>query len=169
MADQGQRSRSVYGTWDLLRWIDSSKEKSRRHSSLIFFCILFEGKNIRSPSFLVGNLPWDVKEEDLRKIFSQVGTIVSLRMPLDPETGNSKGFAFCEFRDQDSTNVAIKHFNGFEMNGRKIRVDSAANNSDKDSKGRGAFATIEVCVDGVNQSINQSIDCFARLMTSDDL
>ena len=85
-------------------------------------------------SSLVGNLPWDVKDEDLKNVFSKVGTIISLRMPTDPESGRSRGFAFCEFKEQESVSVAIKHFNGFELNGRKIRVDSAANNPEKDNK-----------------------------------
>ncbi|GAV02121.1 hypothetical protein RvY_12723 [Ramazzottius varieornatus] len=88
----------------------------------------------RSRSVYIGNLPWDVKEDELKKIFSQVGTIVSLRMPVDPETQRSRGFAFCEYREQESVATAIKHFNGYEHNGRKIRVDSASNSSEKDGK-----------------------------------
>lgn len=88
----------------------------------------------RSRSVYIGNLPWDVKEDELKKIFSSVGTIVSLRMPVDPETQRSRGFAFCEYREQESVATAIKHFNGFEHNGRKIRVDSASNSGEKDGK-----------------------------------
>lgn len=70
----------------------------------------------------------------MKKVFSQVGTVISLRMPNDPESGRSRGFAFCEYREQESVNQAIKHFSGYDLSGRKIRVDSAANNQDKDAK-----------------------------------
>ncbi|OQV15726.1 putative Cleavage stimulation factor subunit 2 [Hypsibius exemplaris] len=93
----------------------------------------------RSRSVYIGNLPWDVKEEDLKGIFNKVGTIISLRMPLDQDQ-KSKGFAFCEFREQDSVAMAIKHFNGFEFSGRKMKVDSATNNVDKDSRMMGPVA-----------------------------
>ncbi|XP_055329297.1 cleavage stimulation factor subunit 2 tau variant-like isoform X2 [Paramacrobiotus metropolitanus] len=111
------------------------------NDTLPWFSSDFYGKKIemadqlqRSRSVYIGNLPWDIKEDDLKEVFARVGTIVSLRMPNDPESGKSRGFAFCEYRDQESVNVAIKHFNGYELLGRKIRVDSAANNQDKDAK-----------------------------------
>lgn len=49
------------------------------------------------------------------------------RLVYDRETGKPKGYGFCEYRDQDTAMSAMRNLNGFELNGRTLRVDNAAN------------------------------------------
>jgi cleavage stimulation factor subunit 2 len=79
-----------------------------------------------NPPLLVGNISYDVTEDQIKNVFSRVGTIVHFRLVHDRDTGRPKGFGFCEFIDVPTAEAAIRNFNGFELNGRPLRVDSAA-------------------------------------------
>ena len=76
-------------------------------------------------SVFVGNIPYDVDEETLKKIFNTVGPVVSLRLMYDKNTRQPKGFGFCEFRDQETAYAAMRNLNNVEVNGRPLRVDWA--------------------------------------------
>lgn len=75
---------------------------------------------------LVGNISYDVTEEQIRQVFSRAGQVVNFRLVHDRDTGRPKGFGFCEFTDPATAATAIRIFNGHELNGRPLRVDSAA-------------------------------------------
>jgi len=77
-------------------------------------------------SVFVGNISYEVGEEQLRQVFTQVGQVINLRMVHDRDTGKPKGYGFCEFVDVQSAEAAIRGLNGYELNGRSLRVDSAA-------------------------------------------
>ncbi|TKR80885.1 hypothetical protein L596_014872 [Steinernema carpocapsae] len=77
-------------------------------------------------SVFVGNISYEVGEEQLRQVFNQVGQVINLRMVHDRDTGKPKGYGFCEFVDIQSAESAIRSLNGYELNGRQLRVDSAA-------------------------------------------
>lgn len=73
----------------------------------------------------VGNLPYSVGENELKRLFSQAGTVDSATMPLDRQTGRPRGFAFVQMAsDQDADN-AIQMFNGYTLDGRQLRVNVA--------------------------------------------
>lgn len=73
----------------------------------------------------IGNLSYTTTEDDLRTLFSQAGTVVSVTMIKDRDTGRSKGFAFVEMGAQSEAEQAIKMFNGTNLADRQIRVDMA--------------------------------------------
>jgi len=73
----------------------------------------------------VGNLPYRLSEDELRQVFSQAGTVVSVRIITDANTGRSKGFGFVEMENQQQAEKAIQTLNGFDFQGRAIRVASA--------------------------------------------
>ncbi len=73
----------------------------------------------------IGNLSYNTTEYDLRTLFSQAGTVVSVTMIKDRDTGRSKGFAFIEMGAQSEAEQAIKMFNGTSLADRQIRVDLA--------------------------------------------
>jgi cleavage stimulation factor subunit 2 len=77
--------------------------------------------------FEVGNIPYDATEEQLIEIFQEVGPVVSFRLVFDRETGKPKGYGFCEYKDADTALSAMRNLNGYEMNGRALRVDFAEN------------------------------------------
>jgi cleavage stimulation factor subunit 2 len=58
--------------------------------------------------------------------------VVSFRLVYDRETGKPKGYGFCEYRDQETAMSAMRNLNGFELNGRTLRVDNAANEKAKE-------------------------------------
>ncbi|CAM9100290.1 unnamed protein product [Ectocarpus fasciculatus] len=77
----------------------------------------------------VGNIPFGTTEEQLHEIFSEAGGIVSIRLVLDFETGKPKGFAFVEYEDAATALSAIRNLNGYECNGRLLRVNFSNNSS----------------------------------------
>ncbi|KAM3728846.1 Cleavage stimulation factor subunit [Dirofilaria immitis] len=77
-------------------------------------------------SVFVGNISYEVGEEQLKQVFAQVGAVVHLRLVHDRDTGKPKGYGFCEYNDAQTAESAIRNLNGFELNGRPLRVDSAA-------------------------------------------
>ncbi|CAO2623121.1 Cleavage stimulation factor subunit 2, partial [Lemmus lemmus] len=90
---------------------------------------------------LVGNIPYEATEEQLKDIFSEVGPVVSFRLVYDRETGKPKGYGFCEYQDQETALSAMRNLNGREFSGRALRVDNAASEKNKEelkSLGTGA-------------------------------
>lgn len=72
----------------------------------------------------VGNITFSTTEEELRDLFSKHGTVESVNVITDRETGRSRGFAFVEM-DEGSAEAAIQALNGSDMGGRNIRVNEA--------------------------------------------
>jgi RNA recognition motif-containing protein len=88
----------------------------------------------------VGNLPFSVTENTLQSTFSQHGTVESINLITDRDTGQSKGFGFIEMRTDGEANAAISELNGTELEGRPIKVNEAkpqARRSDPDRSGGG--------------------------------
>mgnify|MGYP005848901343 CR=1 FL=1 len=73
----------------------------------------------------VGNIPFDVTEEDLKTLFKELGKIKQILIPKDRETGKSRGFAFVEFEDSSQMLEAIARFNNALLKNRKITVSEA--------------------------------------------
>lgn len=73
----------------------------------------------------VGNLPYSTSEDDLRDLFSGAGTVVSVVLIKDRDTGRSKGFGFVEMGSQAEAESAIKQFNGATFGERALKVNIA--------------------------------------------
>ncbi len=73
----------------------------------------------------VGNLPYDVTEEDLEQLFQQHGTVESVAVIQDRETGRSKGFGFVEMASDPEAQGAIEALNGQDFGGRALTVNEA--------------------------------------------
>jgi RNA recognition motif-containing protein len=72
----------------------------------------------------VGNLPFTATEPDVRELFAQHGTVESVALPTDRETGRPRGFGFVEMPPADAQR-AMQALNGFNMGGRPLRVNEA--------------------------------------------
>jgi RNA recognition motif-containing protein len=70
----------------------------------------------------VGNMSFDTNEEELREVFSEYGTVRSVKVMTNSE-GRSRGFGFVEMPDDNEGNAAIRSLNGDEFAGRKLRVN----------------------------------------------
>lgn len=85
----------------------------------------------------VGNLSYEVTEEELVQIFSQCGQVTSAKLVIDQETGRSKGFGFVEMPSDDEAHHAIDRMRGQEIKGRPLIIDEA---KDKPMADRGDFS-----------------------------
>ncbi|KAL0311388.1 UNVERIFIED_CONTAM: Cleavage stimulating factor 64 [Sesamum angustifolium] len=82
--------------------------------------------------YIVGNIPYDATEEQLIQICEEVGPVVSFRLVIDRETGKPKGYGFCEYKDEETALSARRNLQGYEINGRQLRVDFAENDKNAD-------------------------------------
>lgn len=73
----------------------------------------------------VGNLPFNLGEEDLREIFEEYGEVTNAKIVSDKFTGRSKGFGFVEMTDAGEATNAIKELNNAEVGGRNIKVNES--------------------------------------------
>jgi RNA recognition motif-containing protein len=73
----------------------------------------------------VGNLPFSTTEEELRTLFSQAGTVVSVSLIKDRDTGRSRGFAFVELSTQTEAEKAVSLFNNTPLENRNLKVNLA--------------------------------------------
>jgi cleavage stimulation factor subunit 2 len=73
----------------------------------------------------VGNIPYDATDQQLIEIFNRVGNVVNFRLVHDRDTGRPKGYGFCEFRDPETAQSAIRNLNNYDFHGRPLRVDYA--------------------------------------------
>src|SRR5690606_5130217 len=78
----------------------------------------------------------DATEEQVRDLFAEFGTIESLAMINDRDTGRFRGFAFVEMEDS-SANAAIKALNGKELDGRELNVNEARPREERSGGGSG--------------------------------
>jgi RNA recognition motif-containing protein len=76
-------------------------------------------------SIYVGNLPYQITEDELRDAFAAYGEVSSAKIIMDRETGRSKGFGFVEMPDSSTAGKAIDGMNGQQLNGREVRVNEA--------------------------------------------
>ena len=73
----------------------------------------------------VGNLSYDASEEELRKAFEEFGTVESVKIITDRNSGRSKGFCFVEMPSDEEGQAAIQALDGKEIQGRPLKVNVA--------------------------------------------
>lgn len=76
----------------------------------------------------VGNLPFSADEAAVRALFSQHGTVESVALIMDRDTGRPRGFGFVEMSNADAAR-AIQNLNGYQMDGRPLKVNEAQEKS----------------------------------------
>ncbi len=79
----------------------------------------------------VGNLSYDMNEEQLREAFASYGTINEARVISDRYSGRSRGFGFVEMSDDTEAQAAIEGMNGKELDGRTLTVNEAKPREDR--------------------------------------
>ncbi len=73
----------------------------------------------------VGNLPWDLTEDDLREAFAAFGEVESAKIVTDKFSGRSRGFGFVEMPKNEEGTAAISGLNEKDLKGRSIKVNEA--------------------------------------------
>lgn len=89
----------------------------------------------------VGNLPFSSTEEELRELFGRFGSVDSVSVITDRDTGRPRGFAFVEMSEPSAAAEAIKALDGTQLGGRSIKVNEAQEKqrSGGGGGGRGGF------------------------------
>jgi RNA recognition motif-containing protein len=85
----------------------------------------------------VGNLSYDVTENDLKDIFSNYGDVVNVSLIKDRDSGQSKGFGFVEMGSPSSAQAAIQALHGNDVKGRKLTVNEARPREPRESRSFG--------------------------------
>ncbi|NDJ17542.1 RNA recognition motif domain-containing protein [Myxacorys almedinensis] len=86
-------------------------------------------------SIYVGNLSYEVTQDDLTAIFAEYGSVKRVQLPMDRETGRVRGFGFVEMSSDDEEAAAIEALDGAEWMGRDMRVNKAKPREDNRSGG----------------------------------
>ncbi|KYC42443.1 RNA-binding protein [Scytonema hofmannii PCC 7110] len=84
-------------------------------------------------SIYVGNLSYEVGDNDLKQVFAEYGTVKSVQVPTDRETGRPRGFAFVEMSSDAEETAAIEGLDGAEWMGRSLKVNKAKPKEDRGS------------------------------------
>ncbi|KAI8879518.1 RNA-binding domain-containing protein [Backusella circina FSU 941] len=87
--------------------VDRGNEQERKNSTTIY----------------CGNLPYDFLDRDVHDMFETFGRIKSITIPMDNVTSKNKGFAFIEFEDRRDAEDAFGKYDGFSVEGRRLRLD----------------------------------------------
>ena len=85
----------------------------------------------------VGNLSFSTTEDELRTLFTQAGTVASVALIKDRDSGRSIGFAFVEMSSQVEAEKAITTFNGYHMGDRELKVSMARPREERPGGGFG--------------------------------
>ncbi len=87
----------------------------------------------------VGNLPYSADQQSLTEIFSRCGTVDSVNVIADRDTGRSKGFGFIEMSSDSEAQKAIQELNGADCDGRPMTVNEAKPEKKRPGGGRGGY------------------------------
>ena len=79
----------------------------------------------------VGNLPYNLTDDELRAAFAPFGNVTSAKIIMDKYSGRSKGFGFVEMDNDSEAEQAIKSLDNSDMKGRNLRVNQAKPRSDR--------------------------------------
>ena len=84
-------------------------------------------------SIYVGNLSYEVTQEDLNAAFAEYGSVKQVQLPTDRETGRMRGFGFVEMASDAEETAAIDALDGAEWMGRSLKVNKAKPREDRSS------------------------------------
>ncbi len=89
----------------------------------------------------IGNMPYDTTEDELRTMFSEAGTVGTVDIIKDRDTGRPKGFAFITMNSQVEAEKAISMFNEKNMNDRALTVNIARPREERPTGGGSRFSS----------------------------
>jgi RNA recognition motif-containing protein len=92
-----------------------------------------------SKKIYIGNLPFTTTEAELRTVFERHGSVDSVSVISDRETGRPRGFAFVEMSEPSAATDAIKALDGTQLGGRALKVNEAQDKQRSGGAGSGGF------------------------------
>lgn len=106
-----------------------------------------------SARLFVGNLPYDTTETDLREFFSPIGSLSTVIIPTDRDTGKPRGFAFVEFEDPAQAAEASRQLNNKMFKGRAIAINEARARESRPNAGPGRRSGYSMNTAGVDRRV----------------
>jgi cold-inducible RNA-binding protein len=97
-------------------------------------------RKIMETKLYVGNMSYDTTEDELRTMFSEAGTVGSVDIIMDRDTGRSKGFAFITMNNQVEAEKAISMFNEKTVSDRALKVNIARPREERPTGGGSRFS-----------------------------
>jgi cold-inducible RNA-binding protein len=82
-------------------------------------------ESIVSAKVYVGNLPYGVRDNELKELFASFGEITEAVVITEKHSGRSKGFGFVTFAEDESAKKAVSEMNGKDVQGRELKVSEA--------------------------------------------
>ena len=90
-----------------------------------------------SSKLYVGNLPFEINDDELQELFSAHGAVTSAKVITDRETGRARGFGFVEMEQEGDAQKAIQSLDGQDFKGRNLKVNVAKPREDRSGGGGG--------------------------------
>lgn len=90
-----------------------------------------------SKKLYVGNLSFNATEDELRELFARHGSVDSVKVIMDRETGRPRGFAFVEMSEPSAATDAIRALDGTQLGGRAMKVNEAQDKARPSGGGSG--------------------------------
>ena len=90
-------------------------------------------------SIYVGNLAYEVSEQDLNEVFTEYGSVRRVHLPTDRDTGRVRGFGFVEMETLTQEEAAISALDGAEWFGRYLKVNQAKPREERGNRQRNRF------------------------------
>ncbi len=90
-----------------------------------------------SSKLYVGNLPFEINDDELQELFSPHGAVTSAKVITDRETGRARGFGFVEMEQEGDAQKAIQSLDGQDFKGRNLKVNGAKPREDRSGGGGG--------------------------------
>ena len=84
-------------------------------------------------SIYIGNLSYEVNQQDLNEVFAEYGNVKRVHIPTDRETGRVRGFAFVEMESEADEDKAIETLDGAEWMDRQLKVNKARPRENRNS------------------------------------
>ena len=94
-------------------------------------------RNPPSKTLFIGNMSFDMSDQDLNDMFRQIKNVVDVRVAIDRRTGQPRGFAHADFVDITSAEKAMAELQDKEVYGRKLRLDYSASKMNEMRESRG--------------------------------
>jgi RNA recognition motif-containing protein len=94
-----------------------------------------------SQKLYVGNLPYETNEQDLQDLFAQAGTVETVTVMRDRDTGRARGFAFVEMASAEDAQNAISQLNDQQFGGRRLTVNEAKPQVPRSGGGGGGYGS----------------------------
>ncbi len=85
-------------------------------------------------NIFVGNIPYAMEEDELKDIFAAFGSISSVKIVMDRETGRSRGFGFVDMGNDEEAKNAMNRLNGSEYYGKQLTVKEALDKNSPDRR-----------------------------------